>query len=86
MAKETEKIVLSNPYNEKMVKIKLFKDGDKYKDDVFVGRNGMSYLIQRGVEVEVPEGIAKILMQSQEMDEATAAKIAEAQSKAKKAE
>ena len=31
------------------------------KDDEYVCLNGKSYLIQRGVEVEVPEGVAEIL-------------------------
>ena len=31
------------------------------KDDVFVGLNGTTYLIKRGVAVEVPIGVAKIL-------------------------
>ena len=49
---------------EPKVKIKLFLDGDKYKDDVFVGVNGRTYLIKRGVEVEVPESVAKVLEDS----------------------
>jgi hypothetical protein len=43
------------------VKVKLFKDGRDYKDDVFIQINGRSYLIQRGVEVEVPEAVAEVL-------------------------
>ena len=31
------------------------------KDDVFVGINGKSYLIKRGVPVEVDENIARVL-------------------------
>ena len=31
------------------------------KDDVFVGVNGKTYLIKRGVEVEVPKVVADIL-------------------------
>ena len=31
------------------------------KDDVFVGINGKTYLIKRGVPVEVDENIAKVL-------------------------
>lgn len=50
--------------HERKVKIKLFLDGDKYKDDVFVGVNGRTYLIKRGVEVEVPESVAKVLEDS----------------------
>lgn len=50
--------------HERKVKIKLFLDGDKYKDDVFVAVNGRTYLIKRGVEVEVPESVAKVLEDS----------------------
>ncbi len=42
-----------------MVKVKLFKDNHDYKDDVFVAVNGERHLIQRGVEVEVPDYIAE---------------------------
>ena len=54
---------------KKMVKIKLFKDYGEYRDDVFVAVNGESYLIQRGVEVEVPDYIAEVLEHSAQQDE-----------------
>lgn len=37
------------------------------RDDVFVGLNGKTYLIKRGVEVEVSEGVAKILERREKM-------------------
>ena len=37
------------------------------KVDAFVGLNGKTYLIKRGVEVEVPEGVAKILERREKM-------------------
>ena len=37
------------------------------RDDVFVGLNGKTWLIKRGVEVEVPEGVAKILERREKM-------------------
>lgn len=40
---------------EEKVKIKLFYDGSRYTDDVCVIVNGKSYIIKRGVEVEVPK-------------------------------
>lgn len=43
------------------VKIKLFKDNDKYKDDVFVAVNGRTFLIKRGEEVEVPRCVKEVL-------------------------
>ena len=54
---------------KKMVKVKLFKDNQNYSGDVFVAVNGESYLIQRGVTVEVPEYIAEVLETSQREDE-----------------
>lgn len=57
---------------EKMVKIKLFKDNERYKDDVFVAVNGRSFQIKRGEEVEVPEYVSEVLEQSARQDEDTA--------------
>lgn len=44
-----------------MKKIRLFRDNGEYKDDLFVSVNGHSYLIKRGVEVEVPDYIAQVI-------------------------
>lgn len=53
----------------KMVTVHLFKGTTgKYASDVFVGLNGKSYQIQRGVDVEVPAGVAEILKHSEEQD------------------
>lgn len=57
--------------NEK-VPVRLFKDGDKYKGDVFVCVNGRSILIQRGKEVEIPRKFALVLEQSMAQDTKTA--------------
>lgn len=51
----------------KMVKIKLPLTRTE-KDDEYVCLNGKSYLIKRGVEVEVPAGVAEILRHSEQMD------------------
>ena len=50
---------------EKMVKIRLFKDNKNYNGDVFVGVNGRTFQIQRGVDVEVPECVAEVLRNSE---------------------
>lgn len=60
---------------EKLVPVQLFKDGGKYKDDVFVAVNGRSYQIQRGEMVYVPESVAEVLSQSMAQDNATARMI-----------
>lgn len=62
--------------------IHLFKDSQRYKAPVFVGVNGETYLIQRGVDVEVPKAIAEVLRHSEEMDNAAAEKIAAAEAAA----
>ncbi len=64
--------VSPTPPAEKTVRIKLFKDNSKYKDDVFVGVNGKGWLIKRGIPVEVPEIVAEVLEQSALQDESTA--------------
>jgi hypothetical protein len=50
----------------KTVKVKLPLTRTE-KDDVFVGLNGKTYLIKRGVEVAVPVGVAKILERREKM-------------------
>lgn len=50
----------------KTVKIKLPLTRTE-KDDVYVGLNGKGYLIKRGVEVEVPCGVAEILEHREKM-------------------
>ena len=54
------------------VPIRLFKDNDKYKDDVFVAVNGRSFQIKRGETVQVPAYVAEVLEQSMAQDNATA--------------
>ena len=50
-------------------KIRLYKDNDKYKRDVQVIVHGKAYLIQRGVEVEVPCAVAEVLEHAQEQSQ-----------------
>ena len=69
-----------------MTKIKLFKDSGKYKDDVIVGLNGKFWQIQRGVEVEVPDDVAEIIIQSMKQDDETANLIARETTYAKNAD
>ncbi len=51
-----------------MVRIHLFKDSTRYNAPVFVGVNGRSYLVQRGMDVEVPREVAEVLEHSQSQD------------------
>lgn len=61
------------------VVIRLFKDNQRYKAPVFVGVNGVTYLVQRGVDVEAPKAVAEVLEHSEEMDNAAMAKITAAE-------
>ena len=67
---------------KKAVRIKLFKDNSRYKEDLFVSVNGVNYKIRRGVEVEVPPEVAEVLEHSQMQDERTAARFAAAENAA----
>lgn len=57
-----------------MVTIHLFKDDDRYSAPVFVGVNGDSYLIQRGMDVKVPKAVAEVLEHSIKQDAEAARK------------
>ncbi len=57
-----------------MVTIHLFKDDDRYAAPVFVGVNGDSYLIQRGIDVKVPKAVAEVLEHSIKQDAEAARK------------
>ena len=53
---------------EKMVKIRIPRTKAD-QEDVFVSVNMRTWLIKRGVEVEVPECVAEVLRHSEEMME-----------------
>ena len=55
---------------EKMVKIRIPRTRTD-EEDVFVSVNMRTWLIKRGVEVEVPECVAEVIRHQEEMMEAT---------------
>lgn len=67
-AKKFETIEQENAYYNELVTVKLFKDNDKYKDDVFVAVNGVGMIVPRGVEVKIPRKYAVALDNSQIQD------------------
>ena len=73
--------------SEELVPIRLFKDNEKYKDDVFVAVNGERVQIRRGELVHIKRKFADVLEQSMRQDTATANMIerqsAEYEAKAK---
>lgn len=71
---------------KKKVKITLPIKDNGEMDDVFVSVNGEKYLIQRGVEVEVPEFVAAALQDSNKQKMAAILKQRELQDRARKGE
>ena len=67
-AKKFETIEQENAYYNELVTVKLFKDNDKYKDDVFVAVNGVGMIVPRGIEVKIPRKYAVALDNSQIQD------------------
>lgn len=63
------------------VTLKLFRDSERYRDDVFAAVNGRRYRIQRGVEVTVPACVAAVIEESEKQDEKTAGLISEVSGK-----
>ena len=53
---------------EKLVKIRIPRERDR-QDDVFVCVNGRTWLIKRGVEVEVPECVSEVIRNAEEVAE-----------------
>lgn len=69
--KKTDDLISENNQDE-LVEIRLFKDGEKYRDDVIVAVNGKVWQIQRGVKVKVPKYVAEVLENSEMQDAKTA--------------
>ena len=55
-------------YWNELVPVKLFKDNNKYKDDVFVAVNGENCVIKRGEKVMVKRKFAEVLDLSDKQD------------------
>lgn len=62
----------STSRDEELVPIRLFKDNERYKDDVFVAVNGERVQIRRGETVRIKRKFAQVLEQSMRQDTATA--------------
>lgn len=59
------------------VEIRLFKDNDRYKDDVYVSINGHNCVIKRGIWTRIRRKYALLLEQSEIQDLRTAERIAQ---------
>ena len=65
-AKEYEK------YLNEYISVKLFKDNDRYRDDVYVAVNGQNCIIKRGEWVKIKRKFALVLDASEIQDMKTA--------------
>jgi hypothetical protein len=59
-------------YLNEYVSVKLFKDQDKYKEDVYVAVNGQNCIIKRGEWVKIKRKFAMVLDASEIQDMKTA--------------
>ena len=58
----------SNARGEEYIEVKLFKDNDRYKDDVFVQVNGENCVIKRGERVKIKRKFSGVLDNSDMQD------------------
>ena len=70
--KSKQETAVRTDAGDELVSIRLFKDNDKYKDDVFVAVNGERVQIKRGETVQIKRKFADVLEQSMKQDTATA--------------
>ena len=68
-------------YLNEYISVKLFKDNDRYKDDVYVAVNGQNCIIKRGEWVKVKRKFALVLDASEIQDMRTAEFIEREQKK-----
>ncbi|MBQ9161737.1 MAG: hypothetical protein IJX74_00535 [Clostridia bacterium] len=74
---ENKNKTVSTPedYLEELVSIKLFRDGGRYRDNVYVAVNGQNCIIKRGEWVKVKRKFAMVLDASEIQDMKTAQMI-----------
>ena len=83
---EAKTVNKDNAYYNELVEIELFKDDDRYADDVFVAVNGVGMVVPRGKKVKIPRKYALALDNSQAQDAYARNYIIEQIEKGKKSE
>ena len=73
-------------YLNEYVADKLFRDNDRYKDDVYVAVNGQNCIVKRGEWVKIKRKFALVLDQSEVQDMQTAEYLETEQTKFREAE
>lgn len=79
-AQVAEELAKAEELLNEYVDVKLFKDGDRYSDDVYVAVNGQNCLIKRGEWVKIKRKFALVLDQSEIQDMKTSELIESTQS------
>ena len=74
----TMSVMDTEAYLNEYVAVKLFRDNDRYKDDVYVAVNGHNCVIKRGEWVKIKRKFALVLDQS-EIQDSKAAQLMEAE-------
>ena len=77
---------MKKDYLNELVSVKLFKDNDRYRDDVYVAVNGRNCVIKRGEWVRIKRKFALVLDQSEIQDMKTAEMLADEQRRFRDAE
>lgn len=85
-AEQKKKAEKEKAYANEEVEIELFRDNDKYKDDVFVAVNGVGILIPRGKKVKVKRKYALAIEDSMKQSNNAIAFMESKQKEAQKAE
>ncbi len=73
-------------YLDELVAVKLFRDNDRYKDDVYVAVNGHNCVIKRGEWVKIKRKFAMVIDQSEIQDMKTAEMLEAEQNRFREAE
>ena len=73
-------------YLNEYISVKLFRDNDRYKDDVYVAVNGQNCVVRRGEWVRIKRKFAMVLDQSEIQDMQTAEMLEAEQSRFRAAE
>lgn len=72
MSNEMMNMNAMEAYLNELVAVKLFRDNDRYRDDVYVAVNGQNCVIKRGEWVKIKRKFALVLDQSEIQDMKTA--------------
>lgn len=83
---QKETLAKEKAYYNEFVEVKLFKDNNKYKDDVYVAVNGENRVIKRGERVQVERKFAEVLDNSDLQDYETSKLIEKKSSEFAKSE